>query len=158
MNTLSIAIENAIRKTEHSMNEVSVDFTCDYSLDALERHDLHDLLWEYADGATPVYYHDIDEECTNEILDAYLSNMGSRSIESSGDILRIKSAAICFDIERQLSDDEPEILSVLFYKEILKALGEFKDYSFDAIIFAVETCLDKETYTLSALKAVLDND
>lgn len=158
MDTLSIAIENAIAKTERNMNDVSVDFTCDYSLDALERHDLHDLLWEYADGATPVYYHDIDEKCTDEILNAYLSNVGSQSIECSTDIFKIKGAAICFDFERQLFDDEAKILSVLFYKEILKALGEFEDYNFDAIVFAVETCLDKETYTLSALKAVLDNE
>lgn len=158
MDTLDIAIENAIIELERNMNDFSIDFTYDYSLDSVERHDLHDLLWEYADGATPVYYSDIDNECTDEILDAYLTEVGSQTIECATDISDIKAAAICYDLERQLSDDEPEILCVLFYKEILKALGEFKTYSFDAIIFAVETCLDKEEYSLDVLKSVLDNE
>lgn len=100
------------------MNDISVDFVNEY--EGQEIGYLDDRFNEYADSATPCYYCDIEKTCDSAMIDEYLDECGSVTIENSNDIDNLKIQAICYSYSRQLNEDECEIKACLYAKLMFK--------------------------------------
>lgn len=99
-------IKDFIKSINERMNDTSIDFVGDY---AGEHQYLSDCFAEFADSQCPVYYNQVNEECTDEMIDDYLSNVGAVEIKSSSDIDALKMNALAANYQTRLFEDEENI-------------------------------------------------
>lgn len=85
---------------------------------------------------------DIEANCTNEILDAYLTELGARTIKSSGDLYNVKARAIVYRNGLILTDNIREIFKIVFLERYLDISGveccALLDGGIDALLAAIE--------------------
>lgn len=156
MDNLKSAIENDLETIINELNDVSQDFENEFDLTDFEDRDPANSFYDFADSYTPLYYSEVEAECDDEILDDYLSEIGSVTISDSSDINKLKQAALCIDYERQLFEDETDIMFALFYRAILDEIESFEGLEFGRVADAIDECVTKKEYSLSAIKALLD--
>lgn len=77
MATLKSTIENDLETIFNELNDVSCDFVTDYDLTDFEDRDPADSFYNYADNYTPVYYSDVERDCTDELINNYLNEIES---------------------------------------------------------------------------------
>lgn len=85
---------------------------------------------------------DIEANCTNEILDAYLTELGARTIKSSSDLYNVKARAIVYRNGLILNDNIREIFKIVFLERYLDISGvecrALLDGGVDALQAAIE--------------------
>lgn len=135
-------IKDFIKSLNECMNDTSIDFVGDY---AGEHHFLSDCFAEFADSQCPVYYNQVNEECTDEMIDDYLSNVGTFEIKSSSDIDKLKMYALAANYQTRLFEDEDDIKRCIYATLILeddKLLNAVKNMNKDEFDAAVECMVD----------------
>lgn len=143
-------IKDFIESLNAHMNDTSIDFVGDYAGD----HEyLSDCFREFADSQCPVYYNQVNEECTDEMIDDYLSNVGAFEIRSSSDIDALKMSALANSYESQLFEDEENIKKCIYAEIImedetlLNAVEKMSESEFESLIDDLESDSDDEICT-----------
>lgn len=106
-----------------AMNGISMDFISDNMYDCDDIPYLRGAFYDYAGSFTPVYYGEIEEAFTPEMLDNYISDTDERvTIESSSDLNKLKMMCIYHDFECQLFEDTETIIRALYLYALLEKL------------------------------------
>lgn len=143
-------IKDFIAALNGKMNDLSIDFVGDYAND---HNYLSDCFAEFADSQCPVYYNQVNEECTDEMIDDYLFNVGTFEIKSSSDIDMLKISALVNNYESQLFEDEENIKKCIYAEIImedetlLKAVENMNESEFESLIDDLESDSDNEICT-----------
>lgn len=149
MNKLNI--KDFIKSINERMNDISIDFVVDYTQ---EIRYLSDCFIEFADSCCPVYYNQVNEECTDEMIDNYLFEIGTFEVKDSSDIDKLKICALANDYSRQLYEDEQDIKRCIYATlileddELLSAVKSMNEDEFKAAIECMvddsSNCIDKD--------------
>lgn len=143
-------IKDFIKSINECMNDISVDFANDYTQ---EIRYLSDCFIEFADSRCPVYYNQVNEECTDEMIDNYLSEVGVVEVKDSNDIDKLKICALANDYSRQLYEDEENIKKCIYAEIImenetlLNAVEKMSESEFESLIDDLESDSDDEICT-----------
>lgn len=143
-------IKDFIKSINECMNDISVDFANDYTQ---EIRYLSDCFIEFADSRCPVYYNQVNEECTDEMIDNYLSEVGAVEVKDSNDIDKLKMCALANDYSRQLYEDEENIKKCIYAETImedetlLNAVEKMSESEFESLIDDLESDSDDEICT-----------
>lgn len=156
MSDLSSTLSSTIDELTQSLHAVSNDFIVTYDLDDVEFYGTLSLFNEHADSYCPVYTYEINEKCTAEILDKYLSAGGAVKVSSTSDLTWIKSQALFLYYQSQLLEDKEKIIKILFLKEIENNQDDFKEYGLKEINDAINYCIYHRPYTVYEIKDYLE--
>ena len=143
-------IKDFIKSINERMNDTSIDFVGDY---AGEHQYLSDCFAEFADSRCPVYYNQVNEECTDEMIDEYLSEFGTFEVKYSSDIDKLKICALANDYIRRLFEDEENIKKCIYAEIImedetlLNAVEKMSESEFESLIDDLESDSDDEICT-----------
>lgn len=99
------------------LNDISKDFINDYEKQELSY--LSDCFHEFANNFCPVYYSEIDNEVTDEMIDNFLSEIGGYTVKDSNDLNNLKMYALTNDYSNTLYEDTVTIKAVLYAKLML---------------------------------------
>ena len=143
-------IKDFIKSLNAHMNDISVDFANDYTQ---EIRYLSDCFMEFADSCCPVYYNQVNEECTDEMIDEYLSEFGTFEVKYSSDIDKLKINALANDYIRRLYEDKSNIKKCIYAEIImedetlLNAVENMNESEFESLIDDLESDSDDEICT-----------
>ena len=130
-------IKNYIQSLNDEMNDISVDFANDYTQ---EIRYLSDCFMEFADSRCPVYYNQVNEECTDKMIDEYLSEFGTFEVKYSSDIDKLKMYALANDYIRRLYEDKSNIKKCVYAalimedEKLLNAVENMNESEFDSVV------------------------
>ena len=115
---------------EARMNGISIDFCENY--DIADRHYISDLFTEQADGYVDIYNADLLEWAKHnyEYIEEAIDEFGDVAKDSQGraDFMRTIQQGEFLYYERQLYEDEDNIIELLAVNYILENMNENKEY------------------------------
>lgn len=134
----AVAKTKIINQAWMHLPQVCKDFAHGQDLRNINREAIAFFCERYGNTCTK----DIEANCTNEILDAYLTELGPRTIKSSSDLYNVKARAIVYRNDRILNDNIREIFKVVFLERYLDISGTVRraqlDGGIDALWAAIE--------------------
>lgn len=118
--------------------QVCKDFGHGKALRNVDRISICDFL----EGDGTIHKKDVEEKCTDEMLDAYLEELGARTIKSSSDLYSVKARAIVYRNGLILTANIREIFKIVFLERYLDISGvecrALLDGGIDALWAAIE--------------------
>lgn len=149
-------LEKYANELKESMNSISIDFCGDYYIESDAY--ISDLFCEFADSMTSIYYSDQrdyyynnTEQCENDLMELYDNDSLAQLIKSEGlDGLLCKAGA-CGEFmqnERDLYEDQKNIIKVLLINHIIENIELYKDFTSEELIKVVDDsdCFDYDCF------------
>lgn len=135
-------LQNRINELKSTMNDISVDFAYDYTLECNSHDCIGDSFWEYADCDTDIYYSDLNKWMSENIdlMEEAVSEGFYQLDPHNFSLYSLAQCAQYMSLERELSDDMSEILEIMGIRYILDTYenitpeqwDEFEDLNFSS--------------------------
>lgn len=115
-------LQNRINELKSTMNDISVDFAYDYTLECNNRDYISDSFWGYADSQVDIYYSDLNK-WISENIDAMENAVTEGYYQLDSENFSLYSLAQCaqyMELNNQLQDDIQNILEIMGIRYILE--------------------------------------